>query len=268
MVRATDAAGFDVLADVHGCLDEFGDLLERLGWERTGRDDDPWRHPDGRHLVVGGDIVDRGPKIAGLLRVLMAMVSAGTCTVTAGNHDDKLMRALMGRPVKVTHGLGASLEQLALEPKPFRESVRAFIAAMPSHVVLADGALVVAHAGLPVHLHGRDTPKARDLALYGPITKGQDEWGLPLRIDWAAEYDGSATVVYGHTPVVEPVWRNNTIDIDTGCVFGHRLSAVRFPEREVVSVPAREVYLEKGSPFRIGGPGGPPADDALLRATG
>lgn len=265
---ADPAPGYDVLADVHGCLDEFGDLLERLGWGRTGRDDDPWRHPAGRHLVVGGDIVDRGPKIVELLRVAMAMVSAGTCTVTAGNHDDKLMRALMGRPVKVTHGLEASLDQLGGESTAFRAAVRAFIASMPSHVVLADGALVVAHAGLPAHLHGKHTPKARDFALYGPTTKGQDEWGLPLRIDWTAGYDGEAAVVYGHTPVIEPIWRNNTIDIDTGCVFGHRLSAVRWPEREVVSVPARRSYLDKGSPFRIGGPGGPPADEAALTATG
>jgi protein phosphatase len=260
--------GYDVLSDVHGCFDEFGDLLERLGWTRSGRDDDPWRPPDGRHLVVAGDVVDRGPKIVELLRVVMAMTAAGTCTTTVGNHDDKLMRALAGRPVKVSHGLEASLEQLEAESAAFRAAVRAFIASLAAHVVLDEGALVVAHAGLPEHLHGKDTPRARDFALYGATAKGQDEWGLPLRLDWTATYRGSAAVVYGHTPVVEPVWRNNTIDIDTGCVFGSRLSALRWPEREIVSVPARKAYREKGGPFRVGGPGGPPADDVPIRAAG
>jgi protein phosphatase len=109
-------------------------------------------------------------------------------------------------------------------------------------------------------MHGKTGGHVREVAMYGLTRAGVDEWGLPRRIDWAASYEGRATVVYGHTPVVEPVWINNTIDIDTGCVFGHRLTALRYPERELVSVPARGVHREKGGPFRVRGPGGEPVD--------
>jgi protein phosphatase len=260
--------GFDILADVHGCLDEVHAMLETLGWSGPGGGDEVWEHPKGRHLLIAGDLVDRGPRIVELLRMAMAMVEAGTLSVSVGNHDDKLLRALKGRPVKVTHGLDASLHQLERTSKGFRSTVRSFLAALPSHFVLDDGALVVAHAGLPEKLHGKDSARARDFAMYGATAKGQDEWGLPIRLDWAAAYEGSARVVYGHTPVVEPVWRNNTIDIDTGCVFGHRLTALRYPELELVSVPSHTVYQEKGSPFRRRGPGGPPAEEVPLARAG
>ena len=250
---------WDILTDVHGCLDEFSDLLAQLGYATDA--DGGWTPPDGRHLVIAGDLVDRGPAIPGLLRVAMRMVENGTLSATIGNHDDKLLRALRGRSVRVTHGLEASLAQLAEEPGSFREEVEEFLTGLPSHLVLDDGRLVVAHAGLPEDLHGVESPAVRDLAMYGAVEKGRDAWGLPLRLDWAADYRGAARVVYGHTPVVEPVWWNNTIDIDTGCVFGHRLTALRYPELELVSVPARQSYVAKGSPFRVRGPGGPPAEE-------
>ena len=250
---------FDILTDVHGCLDEFGELLERLGYERPVRPGrDAWGVPPGRHLIIAGDLVDRGPAIAGLLRVAMAMVEQGTMSVTIGNHDDKLLRALRGRQVKVSQGLQTSLAQMGREPGRFRKRVVDFLASLPSHLVLDAASLVVAHAGLPEEMHGRTDGRVREVAMYGLTEQGQDAWGLPRRIDWAASYQGPARVVYGHTPVVEPVWSNNTIDIDTGCVFGHRLTALRYPELELVSVSARRVYQEKGGPFRVRGPGGAP----------
>lgn len=250
---------FDILTDVHGCLDEFSDLLDRLGY--AAAPGGSWTPPVGRHLVIAGDLVDRGPAIVGLLRAAMRMAEEGSLSATIGNHDDKLLRALRGRSVRVTHGLEASLAQLEDEPRTLRREVEAFLAGLPSHLVLDDGRLVVAHAGLPEHLHGVEGDAVRDLAMYGPTEKGRDAWGLPLRLDWAATYRGTARVVYGHTPVVEPVWWHNTIDIDTGCVFGHRLTALRYPELELVSVPARRAYVAKGSPFRVRGPGGPPAEE-------
>ncbi len=58
-------------------------------------------------------------------------------------------------------------------------------------------------------------------------------------------------VLYGHTPVPEPEWVNNTLCLDTGCVFGGRLTALRYPERELVSVPAARVYYEPARPFPV-----------------
>ncbi len=72
---------------------------------------------------------------------------------------------------------------------------------------------------------------------------------FPVRYNWSADYRGKALVVYGHTPVPEPLWLNNTVNIDTGCVFGGRLTALRYPEREIVTVPARATYYESRKPF-------------------
>jgi polynucleotide kinase-phosphatase len=98
-------------------------------------------------------------------------------------------------------------------------------------------------------MHGRGSGRVREFALYGETTGETDEFGLPVRYNWAADYRGSATVVYGHTPVPEPEWLNRTINVDTGCVFGGGLTALRYPERELVSVPARRTYCEPSRPF-------------------
>ena len=89
---------------------------------------------------------------------------------------------------------------------------------------------------------GRNYPRAHDFGLYGDTSGRLGADGLPERFNWAADYRGKTAVVYGHTPVAEPEWLNNTMCIDTGCVFGGKLTALRWPERELVSVPAREAY--------------------------
>jgi protein phosphatase len=159
------------------------------------------------------------------------------------------MRKLRGRDVRITHGLAESLEQLENHPPEFKDEVATFVDSLVSHYVLDGGKLVVAHAGLKEELQGRGSGKVRDFALYGETTGETDEFGLPLRYNWAAEYRGKATVVYGHTPVPEPEWLNRTINIDTGCVFGGRLTALRYPEKELVSVPAKQTYYESVKPF-------------------
>lgn len=246
---------FDMIGDVHGCFDELRALLERLGYEITPAGDDQnsfgfhVRHPEGRKAVFLGDLVDRGPKITEVLRLVMSMTAEGAALCVPGNHDIKLMRKLNGRDVRVTHGLAESLQQLERETEEFREQVRAFIDKLVSHYVLDDGRLVVAHAGLKEALQGRGSGAVRDFALFGETTGETDEFGLPVRYNWAAEYRGQAMVVYGHTPVPEPEWLNRTVNIDTGCVFGGRLTALRYPEKEFVSVPAARTYYESAKPF-------------------
>jgi protein phosphatase len=160
-----------------------------------------------------------------------------------------LLRALNGKNVTKTHGLAQSLEQLAAEPPELSHRVAQFIDALIGHYVLDEGQLVVAHAGLPEKLQGRASRQVRAVALYGDTSGETDDYGLPVRYPWAEEYRGQALVVYGHTPVPEAVWVNKTICIDTGCVFGGRLTALRYPERELVSVPAHEVYYEPVRPL-------------------
>ena len=242
---------FDVIGDIHGCRAELETLLERLGYglvrDADGRAVDA-RH-DGRRAVFVGDLVDRGPDTPGVLRLVMGMVAAGNALCVPGNHEHKLARALAGRNVQVTHGLAESLAQLAAEPADFRAAVAAFLDSLVSHYVLDGGRLVVSHAGLIEKYQGRASGRVRSFCLYGQTTGETDEYGLPVRYPWAQEYRGRAMVLYGHTPVPEPEWINNTLCLDTGCVFGGRLTALRYPERELVSVPAAAVYYEPARPF-------------------
>ena len=237
--RRSDHGPFDLIGDIHGCGDELEELLGRLGY---APDSGVWRHPQGRKVVFLGDLVDRGPRVPTVLRIVMAMVEGGSALCVPGNHDAKLLRWLRGKRVTIGHGLERSIEQLEEESPDFRVRVAAFLDGLVSHYVLDGGKLVAAHAGMKQEMQGRASGRVRDFALYGETTGEVDELGLPVRLDWAAGYRGPAMVVYGHTPVAEPRWLNRTINIDTGCVFGGALTALRYPELELVSVPAREIY--------------------------
>ncbi|MGH9767079.1 MAG: polynucleotide kinase-phosphatase [Blastocatellia bacterium] len=246
---------FDIIGDVHGCFDELRELLTRLGYQITVTEDAnrtaySVRAPEGRKAVFLGDLVDRGPKIPETLKLVMSMVESGAALCVPGNHDVKLMRKLRGKNVKVTHGLAESLKQLEAEPEEFKTRVADFVDKLVSHYVLDGGNLVVAHAGMKEALQGRGSGKVRDFALFGETTGETDEYGLPVRYNWPAEYRGRAMVVYGHTPVPDPEWLNRTINVDTGCVFGGKLSALRYPEKELISVPARRVYYEPAKPLQ------------------
>jgi len=241
---------FDIIGDVHGCYEELSTLLGQLGYRiENGADGPKATPPDGRKAVFVGDLVDRGPRIPDVLRLVMKMVAEGTALCVPGNHDMKLMRKLKGRDVQMTHGLADSVAQLDSEGPDFKQTVIKFLDNLVSHYVLDDGKLVVAHAGMKEEMQGRGSGKVRDFALYGETTGETDDYGLPVRYNWAAEYRGTARVVYGHTPIAEPEWLNRTINIDTGCVFGGKLTALRYPERELVSVPALDTYYESVKPF-------------------
>jgi len=243
-----DHGPFDFIGDVHGCADELVALLTELGYE-VAPDRSTAQHPEGRKAFFVGDLVDRGPDSPGVLALAMGMVRDGTAKCVPGNHENKLWRALSGRDVKATHGLAETLAQLNAMPQEFRDKVAAFIDGLVSHAVLDDGRCVVAHAGLPERLHNRASGAVRSFALYGDTTGETDEFGLPVRYPWANDYRGSAIVVYGHTPTPEAEWVNKTICIDTGCVFGGKLTALRYPERELVSVPAARTYWEPIKPL-------------------
>ncbi|HEY5988168.1 MAG TPA: AAA family ATPase, partial [Streptosporangiaceae bacterium] len=246
--RRSDHGPFDIVGDVHGCFGELVSLLGRLGYE-VSEDRRSARHPDGRRVIFLGDLVDRGPASPAVLRLAMGMARDGTAICLPGNHEVKLVRALRGQRVSTGHGLAETLGQLAAEPPEFAAEAAEFLAKLVAHFVFDDGRLVVAHAGLPAAMHGRASAAVRAFALYGDTSGESDEFGLPVRYPWAGEYRGKAIVVYGHTPVPEPVWLNRTICIDTGCVFGGRLTALRYPERELVSVPARTVYYQPARPL-------------------
>lgn len=241
---------FDIIGDVHGCFDELRTLLTTLGYAITQFDGKfTVAPPPGRKALFVGDYVDRGPRTPDVLRLIMDMSEAGQAICVPGNHDAKLLRKLSGKMVQVTHGLDKTLEQIAPEPPEFTGRVRTFLDGLVSHYVLDDGKLVVSHAGLKESMQGRSSGEVRSFAMYGETTGETDEFGLPVRYNWASDYRGRSMVVYGHTPIPEPQWLNNTLNIDTGCVFGGKLTALRYPEREIVSVPAAQVYAEPVRPF-------------------
>jgi protein phosphatase len=251
---------FDIIGDVHGCADELEALLRELGYEVAetrpgdGLDAGPvYRHPAGRTVLFLGDLVDRGPRVVDTLRIARNMVDAGSALCVMGNHEQKLLRKLQGRDVQITHGLAESLADIDAVPAEVRPAfvgdLKRWLDDRLSHYVLDDGRLVVAHAGLKEEMHGRGSRDVRAFALYGDTTGEKDEFGFPVRLDWAAGYRGKALVVYGHTAVREAEWLNGTIDVDTGCVFGGKLTALRYPERELVAVPAARTYYEPGRPF-------------------
>ncbi|MDX1928053.1 MAG: polynucleotide kinase-phosphatase [Pirellulaceae bacterium] len=273
--RSNELGPFDLIGDVHGCCDELEQLLTLLGYQRTEAEhmeaehmdvaaqvlssnvglfqQSVFRHPDGRKAVFVGDLVDRGPRVLDTVRIVASMVAAGAGICVPGNHDMKLLRKLRGKNVQLTHGLAETMSEIDALPddqrEGFVEQLASFLDGLVSHYVLDAGKLVVAHAGMKQEYQGRGSGKVREFALYGETTGETDEFGLPVRYNWAAEYRGSAMVVYGHTPVPEPEWLNRTINIDTGCVFGGKLTALRYPEREFVSVAAKQTYCVPSRPF-------------------
>jgi protein phosphatase len=246
---------FDIIGDVHGCFIELIELLTKLGYTIQRTDEAQGSHgfkvetPEGRKVIFLGDLVDRGPDSPSVLKLVMSMVNSGAAYCVPGNHDMKLQKYLSGKDVQLGHGLALTVEQLKTENSHFINQVKDFLYGLVSHYVFDNGRLVVAHAGLKEEMHGRGSGAVRSFCMFGETTGETDEFGLPVRFNWASEYRGKAMVVYGHTPVPEAQWLNRTIDIDTGCVFGGKLSALRYPEEELVSVDAKQVYAEPARPL-------------------
>jgi protein phosphatase len=264
-----EAGPFDIIGDVHGCADELEALLEKLGYVVSWTDARTCSvsPSPGRRAIFVGDLVDRGPRTADVLRIVQTMVAGGFAFSVPGNHDVKLLRWLNGRNVKLTHGLAVTAAQLQQETPEFREQIKTFIDGLVSHLWLDGGKLVVAHAGIKEEMIGRSSGSVREFCLYGETTGETDEYGLPVRHNWAAEYRGDTTVVYGHTPIVAAEWLNRTICLDTGCAFGGKLSALRWPEKELVEVPAQRVYCQPARPLgpATDGPGVGPSGGLSLQ---
>lgn len=255
--KKEETGPFDIIGDVHGCLEELQDLLLKLGYNVNRVEETETNFGfdvvalENRRAIFVGDLVDRGPNSPGVLRLVMSMVNAGTAYCVPGNHDLKLQKYLSGKSVQLKHGLEITVQQLDSETKEFKTNVEKFLYGLISHYVFDNGKLVVAHAGLKEEMQGRGSGAVRSFCMYGETTGEIDEFGLPVRYNWAKEYRGKAKVVYGHTPVPEAEWLNKTIDIDTGCVFGGKLTAMRYPEEELVSVKAKQVYCQPLRPINF-----------------
>ncbi len=240
-----DAHGpFDLIGDVHGCCDELETLLSKLGYAKD--EQNVWRHPDNRKAVFLGDLINRGPRSLDTIRLVMDMVDADSALCVPGNHENLLVKWFGGASFPPTHGLKATLDEIDKLPaddwKALKARIAKFVKALESHLILDNGMLIAAHAGITAELAGRMNVKR--FALYGETrgeTDGYARRKIPL---WALQYRSKARVIYGHCAVTEPKRSHNTLNIDTGCVFGGELTALRYPEGELVTVPAAQVYME------------------------
>ena len=252
--RRSDPGAYDIIGDVHGCADELEELLGRLGYSVGwfgGVPQPVTSAPPGRRAIFVGDLVDRGPRVRDTIAIVMAMCAAGQALCIPGNHDMKFRRWLDGHHVAITNGLAVTAADFETVDARRRAAVSAFIRSLPFYLWLDQGRLVVAHAGIQADMIGTISHKIENFCLYGDTGKGHTPSGFPIRYNWAARYDGAPLIVYGHTCVLEPAWLNGTVCIDTGCCFGGTLTALRYPERAIVSVPARRRYAERDGKFGL-----------------
>ena len=232
---------FDIIGDIHGCFLELVLLLEKLGYQ-FHRDDFTIHHEQGRALIFVGDMVDRGINSPDVLRLYISGSAKGNIFCVNGNHDDKLRRYLLGNNVSLSNGLSNTVEQLKEETESFKSTVLSALSSLKSHLIFDSGKLVVTHAAIKEKYFDQDSKKIRAYCMYGPTTGVIDQHGFPERLPWAEDYTGKALIVYGHQPTKKPCVIGRTINIDTGCVFGGKLTAYRYPEMIFESVPALKAY--------------------------
>ncbi|WP_313804518.1 bis(5'-nucleosyl)-tetraphosphatase PrpE [Cytobacillus sp.] len=237
----------DIIGDIHGCYQEFWELTKKLGYE--------WNsegipiHKNGRKLAFVGDLTDRGPHSLKVAETVSSLVNKGLGYYVPGNHCNKLYRFFLGNKVQHTHGLETTVAEYEGLDKKKKEKIREKFIQLyenaPLHMILDNGKLVIAHAGIREDLIGKDSNKVKTFVLYGDITGEKHPDGSPVRRDWAKQYEGDAVIVYGHTPVKEARIVNNTYNIDTGAVFGNKLTALKYPEMQIVSVPSSMPLVEE-----------------------
>lgn len=238
---------YDIIGDIHSCYVEFTELLIRLGYIPT--DSLSFRPPEGRQLVLVGDIMDRGWYPNLVFDLVEKMKAEGSLIMVKGNHDDKLQRWAKGNNVQLLHGLDATV--LKLERAGIsKERISNLFKSIPFFLVLNGGSLIVVHGAWKDKYIDRDpfSKKVRSWCIFGPTTGRKTEEGLPERIDWAVNRDVKGTsplVVHGHQPVREVRVLNKVWNIDTGCAFGGKLTALRYPEMELVYCEAIHTYCQR-----------------------
>lgn len=236
---------FDIIGDIHGCYDELIDLIHKLGY--SFKDGLPV-HSEDRKLAFVGDAMDRGPKSLQTLELLFHIQDNRQLIYSPGNHCNKFYRFAQGNNVQQVHGLETTVAELAdlsnRKRQAFLDRYRQFYDALPLYHTLNDGNLIIAHAGIRENMIGAPlSKKIASFVLYGDVTGEKLPDGRPIRGDWAKSYGGNPLVVYGHTPVEQARSINRTVNMDTGCVFGGRLSALRYPELEIISVPSLQPHI-------------------------
>lgn len=230
-----------LVGDIHGCRAELDALLDYIGFVRGDR------------LIAVGDLIVRGPDPCGTLDLLRAVSAVGV----RGNHEDRLLRWRAAQD----DGAGdpkrepISEAQMATA-RALRKRDWAYLRELPLWIDLPEHGVRIVHAGVvpgvPIELQsGRALMYMRCLSKRGEAVerRGDELWGK--------SYEGPEHIVFGHNALPEPQIHPNATGIDTGAVYGGRLTAMilrpgeRPPEsvserRDVlVSIPARRRYCER-----------------------
>jgi diadenosine tetraphosphatase ApaH/serine/threonine PP2A family protein phosphatase len=208
-----------VVGDIHGCYEELLELLNRAAFAADDR------------VVAVGDLIVKGEKNR---QVLDLFSSDPRFSSVTGNHDLALRRHWRNEPVSLTE----QQESAALELDEERARYSQYLDSLPLMIDL--GAHLVVHAGLRpgVALEEQSIEDLTELRTLGPDPKSRE--GVP----WYEEYEGEKTVLFGHWPAREPRRSRRAIGLDTGCVYGHRLTAYIIETAELITVESRRVYDE------------------------
>ena len=206
-----------VVGDIHGCYDELMDLLDHV------------KFGVGDRLVAVGDLITKGPKNREVLEVFM---NDSRFKTVIGNHDLALRRRWSGEKVKLKTAQKATHQELKADKDRFLP----FLNSLPFTIDL--GSHLVVHAGLrpQVELHSQTTEDLTHLRTLGKDRESKD--GTP----WYEVYDGEKVVLFGHWPAPEPRRGKMALGLDTGCVYGHQLTAFIIETGELTSVQARLAY--------------------------
>ncbi|HKS71336.1 MAG TPA: metallophosphoesterase, partial [Ktedonobacterales bacterium] len=189
IIPQDDRPPFDIIGDVHGCIEELRELLGKLGYARETDGSEAYAHPQGRRLIFVGDLEDRGPASMAVLRLVIATRDAGHALLVIGNHDNKFLRWLRGRNVRIGHGLEKTIQQLDEVPQPrraaLRDQIEALYATAPGYLLLDGGRLVVTHGAILDSMIGEWNERIASFCLYADVI-GRTSSGRPIRRDWGA----------------------------------------------------------------------------------
>jgi len=228
-----------IVGDVHGCIRELEDLLSYVG---LSADD---------QLFFVGDLVVRGPKP----HEVVALARAHGAVAVRGNHEDRLLSWRRSKSTSHEMRIGAITRRAAeaLKPRDWE-----YLEAMPLWADLPSHGVRIVHAGVRPGIE-IDEQDPRTLMYVRTLDRHMDPSELRGSVGWAHHYAGPEHIVFGHNASVEPDIAPHATGIDTGAVYGGRLTAMVLREGErppapedrkkvLVSVPSRRVYVEKDRP--------------------
>ena len=245
----------DIIGDLHGCYDELVEMLHLLGHDNLLQPDLP-SLPESTlpRILFVGDLVDRGDRNMDTLFLVYDLCTKGYARMVVGNHDYRFFRWLQGHEVKIAYGLDRTIAEFnAIAPQErnrWREKLVEFFEQLPYAIRFDEGESVMVHAAWrPRMKEETEVARIRYYAIYGPSTGEQTSQGFPVRIDWARTYKGPERVFFGHQVYLRPYRTPYAIGIDTGCVFGGSLTALRYPSLELVSVQSKKARATYNGPM-------------------